>query len=119
MTQKDLKWYQKKNGIIIVIILFFPVGLYLMWKHSDWSKKTKLIITTIFFIALIVPKGEQNTSFQNTNSSTKVYGNSTCGYCSKSYKTKDGWSSVMRIVQPSPQGRYCSRKCATEFLKSL
>jgi len=119
MTQKDLEWYQKKNGIIIVLILFFPVGLYLMWKHSDWSKKTKLIITTIFFIALIVPKGEQNTSFQNTNSSTKVYGNSSCGYCSKSYKTKDGWSSVMRVIQPSSQGRYCSRKCATEFLKSL
>ena len=47
MTQ-NLKWYQKKNGIIIVLILFFPVGLYLMWKHSDWNNKTKVIISYSF-----------------------------------------------------------------------
>jgi len=60
MIQKDLKWYQKKNGIIIVLILFFPVGLYLMWKHSDWNNKTKVIITSIFLIGAIFSKTDES-----------------------------------------------------------
>ena len=39
--QNNLKWYQKPNGAIGMLILFYPVGLYLMWKNEMWTKKTK------------------------------------------------------------------------------
>lgn len=48
------KWYQKNISIIVLLVLFFPAGLLLMWKYSNWNKKVKLAITTVFliFIAL-------------------------------------------------------------------
>ena len=56
MKIENLKWFQKKQGIILLLILFFPIGLYLMWKHSDWNKKTKVIVTSIFLIGAIFSK---------------------------------------------------------------
>jgi len=53
-NQTELKWYQKPTGIIILLIVFFPVGLFLMWKNEMWSKKTRWIVTgaiAILFIA--------------------------------------------------------------------
>lgn len=46
--EKKNKWYHKTGGIILWIILFYPVGLYLMWRYSSWSKKWKLGITGIY-----------------------------------------------------------------------
>ena len=45
-NQHKPKWYQTEGGIIALLILFFPVGLYLMWQYPEWSKKTKWIIQT-------------------------------------------------------------------------
>ncbi len=44
------KWYKKTGWIIALLILFFPVGLVLMWKFTTWSKPTKWIITAILLI---------------------------------------------------------------------
>lgn len=48
------KKYKEENWFItLFIILFFPVGLYLMWRYSTWKKEPKWIITA-FFILLII-----------------------------------------------------------------
>lgn len=48
------KWYQKTGWIIALIILFFPVGLFLMWKYTDWKKPVKFAVTAfILFFAII------------------------------------------------------------------
>ena len=112
------KWYQKDQGIILLCVFFFPVGLYLVWKKSDWTKKNK-VITTVFVIILIVVSqlSDQSTStYSSTTGSNSTYssGKSTCAYCSKTYNTKDGWSTVARVIQQSPNGVYCSRKCAVD-----
>ena len=44
------KWYQKTGWIIALLILFFPVGLFLMWKYTNWKKTVKGIITAIILI---------------------------------------------------------------------
>ena len=44
------KWYQKTGWIIALLILFFPVGLFLMWKYTNWKKSIKGIITAIILI---------------------------------------------------------------------
>jgi len=114
----EKKWYEKDKGIILLLIFFFPVGLYLVWKKSDWTKRNKVFATVC--VALMVgyaqtlPPPPAYSSSNSSHSHTK-----SCGYCGKSYNAKNGWSSVMRIVQQSPQGSYCSRKCATDFLRSM
>lgn len=55
-----MKWYQKPLGIIVLLFLFFPVGLFLMWKYSNWSKQAKWTITGVLavaiFLMLIIPQ---------------------------------------------------------------
>lgn len=46
------KWYQSGLVTILLLIVFFPVGLYWMWKHPRWNKKIKWGITA-FFLLLI------------------------------------------------------------------
>lgn len=48
------KWYQTNIGIVIVILLFFPVGFYLMWKHGTWKTSTYLKIVGAFFLFAII-----------------------------------------------------------------
>lgn len=50
----DERWYEKTGVIILTLILFFPIGLYLMWKYNKtWSTKTKVIISVFFGLAFL------------------------------------------------------------------
>jgi len=49
-----------KNWIVIAwLIIFFPVGLYLMFKHTNWSRKVKTVVAVIFslFAVLLIASG--------------------------------------------------------------
>lgn len=59
-TMSKNKWYQKSWAIVLFLIIFFPVGLYLMWKHSGWSKLVKIIITAFFAFILIFGSGSDD-----------------------------------------------------------
>lgn len=67
-----MKWYQKTWVIILFLIIFWPVGLFFMWK-SNWSKIAKIVITA--FIAMIVfvgcIGGSSNSNSTNTNQNKK------------------------------------------------
>lgn len=54
------KWYQKTWGIIALLILFFPVGLYLMWKHASWNKTAKWIVTGVLVFFVFVDVFSEN-----------------------------------------------------------
>jgi Bacterial Ig-like domain (group 2). len=49
MIEMPQKWYQKSWVIIVLLVVFFPVGLALMWKNHSWKKSIKIVITTVFF----------------------------------------------------------------------
>ena len=49
-----MKIYEKTWFIIVMLIVFFPVGLFFMWKYSNWNKVVKIIISVIFGLMLIV-----------------------------------------------------------------
>ena len=54
--EQQKKWYQKTWGIILLLFLFFPAGLYFLWK-SDFSKKSKLVWTVIIGILVLYSMG--------------------------------------------------------------
>ena len=64
----ELKWYQKPTGVIIILLFFFPVGLYLMWKNEIWSKKTRWIVTGTIALAIIANADTKNTSNKSSDS---------------------------------------------------
>lgn len=47
MSEKK-NWYEDSSAIIFMLIFFFPVGLYLMWKYAKWNQNTKVVISVVF-----------------------------------------------------------------------
>jgi hypothetical protein len=45
----DQMWFT-----IIMLIIFFPYGLYLMWKKNKFNKTIRIIITLFFVICFII-----------------------------------------------------------------
>jgi hypothetical protein len=66
------KWYDKTWLVIVLCIIFFPVGLYALWKNQSISKGWKIGVTVV--IALIVlaqiGKDEKGSSTSADNSSS-------------------------------------------------
>lgn len=48
------KWYQQDWAIIVFLVVFFPVGLYLMWKYANWSKVAKWIVTASIGVLVVI-----------------------------------------------------------------
>lgn len=66
-NQHQQKWHQKPNSIIVLLIIFFPLGLYFMWKNEIWPIKTRWIITSVFIFAVILNAGNKNSSKTDGN----------------------------------------------------
>lgn len=49
----DKKWYQKTIPIIGLLIFFFPIGLFLMWKYTNWHRGIQWVVTGLFAIFVI------------------------------------------------------------------
>lgn len=77
MITEKTKWYHKTGGVILLLVLFFPAGLYLMWKYTNWNRKVKWAITGFFALMAIIqastpaPKTDTQTS-TSTQTSTKT-----------------------------------------------
>lgn len=66
--QKQEKWYQKTLWIIVLLIVFFPAGLFLMWKYSTWNKWVKISVSAIFALSFIIAMvSEENTTTQTND----------------------------------------------------
>lgn len=66
------KWYKTTGGTIALLIFFFPIGVYLMWKYTSWNKIVKWIITAIFVFILLtsVLSGRSSQNTTSTQSTT-------------------------------------------------
>lgn len=95
--QKEVKskFYKKTWFIILMLIIFFPVGLFLMWKYSNWNKYLKIGVSIFFVIAYIiglidstVPKEVPNVINESAhNASSKL---KDIGFSKIVLKDKDG-----------------------------
>lgn len=54
-----MAWYDKKWVIILALLIFFPIGLIMMWRAPSFGKKTKVIVTVLFAL-IIIGGGNQN-----------------------------------------------------------
>lgn len=51
--EKGIPFYCQSWFIIMMLFIFFPVGLFLMWRYSSWNSKAKFIVSFIFLAAVI------------------------------------------------------------------
>ena len=73
-----MKFYEKDWFIVLMLIVFFPVGLFLMWKYSKWHKKTKKIISAIIAVMVVIAifsdgsEESKNIETKNTNAEVET-----------------------------------------------
>jgi hypothetical protein len=66
-TATTQQWYDKIWLVILLCILFFPVGIYALWKNKSISKGWKIIVS-IIVISLIIISGFSESEESNSNS---------------------------------------------------
>lgn len=64
-------WYEKTWLVIILCIIFFPVGLYALWKNSSISKGWKIGVTVIIALIVIANIGDKDKTNSNSTTSTE------------------------------------------------
>lgn len=52
--QENKKWYENTGLVLFLIIIFPPVGLYIIWKTLDVERSTKWYIIIVFTALVIV-----------------------------------------------------------------
>jgi hypothetical protein len=61
LTEQKSVWYEKRSIVILWLIFFFPVGLYGMWKSSQFSDMVKWIVTCSFGVLFVFSSaGDKN-----------------------------------------------------------
>lgn len=73
-TSTEKKWYDKTWLVILLCIIFFPIGIYALWKNQSISKGWKIGITTLIAIIVIVNLADDDKKgeFSSDNSSKKI-----------------------------------------------
>lgn len=69
------KFYEKTWFIVLILILFFPIGLVLVWTNKHWTQKGKIIATVIVAVILLfglLGGGESDTTTTSTTVDTTV-----------------------------------------------
>lgn len=47
-SMKDVVlWYERPSYVLSFLILFFPVGLFLMWRNLKWNPVVKTILSVV------------------------------------------------------------------------
>jgi hypothetical protein len=56
----ETRFYAKRWFILLMLVLFAPVGILLLWKFGKFSRTTNFVLTAVFsiwFIIILIPKG--------------------------------------------------------------
>lgn len=58
------KWYDRGVVVFIVMGVFWPVGMYALWKSSLFSKGVKIFATIIIVIPILLSFGQDNIPYE-------------------------------------------------------
>ncbi len=78
MEQK--KWYNNKILTNLLLIIFFPIGLYALWKSQTIAKWWKITATVLIALIVIANLGNDNKSSSNNSISTDNSKEENCNY---------------------------------------
>ena len=121
------KWYQKDWGIFTLLILFLPVGLYILWKKSDWSSSKKITVTSCFALLFLIGLIFEPDNTKSNFSPGQTY--SFAGYpngCNSDYGCMYQWyidfeqtKATFYSKKDGDNYKYCRRDVAYIYNKEL
>lgn len=58
------KWYDKKWLVILLLVVFYPVGVYALWKNKGFSLPAKVLLTAILavYVSIMYVYGPETTN---------------------------------------------------------
>lgn len=65
-------WYEKTWLVVILCIIFFPIGLYALWKNSSISKGWKIGVTVFFGLIVIANLANKEETQENKITNTET-----------------------------------------------
>lgn len=112
------KWYDKTWLVIVLCIIFFPVGLYALWKNQSIAKGWKIGITVVIALIVIASLGDDK---KTSNSSNSASSNSTENSQSSDSKTAeaDNAPTYAKIGDEITIEHFVYRVNDVRFAKSL
>lgn len=66
-----IPWYKRNSAIITLLIIYWPCGIYLMWKHGKWSNKVKWSVTGAFTIMCVIGLANHQETATSIKSNTQ------------------------------------------------
>jgi len=57
-----MKWHENSWAAILFLVVFFPVGLFLMRKYQHWNQKARFIVTGAVALVCIIVVVSNNTT---------------------------------------------------------
>jgi S1-C subfamily serine protease len=54
--RQSVKWYLRKRFVMLMLFLFAPFGIILLWSGSKFKRSTRIILTLIFAAAFVFTK---------------------------------------------------------------
>ena len=113
-------WFEKKPVIIGLLIFFFPLGLWGLWKSSLFQRTTKILVSALFVVlgavALSTSNNEEKTESaepldgMESASAGKLQGKRDLGDLQKLERSSEEWSLLHRELvlaaqNPHPVGQ--------------
>ncbi len=89
-------------------------------KAKSSKKGLFVIIAIIVVFGAIFGNKKPSSSSSSSSSSYSSSSQVKCGWCGKSFDKGSGYNTLMRMInQPEAEySHYCSRKCASDFLRN-
>jgi len=77
MTEEKKKpFYGRGWFVVLVLLLFYPIGVVLLWAATDWGKKSRWVLTVILGLLFLIRIGgeteEAEIQEDDTNASEEV-----------------------------------------------
>ena len=82
-------WYEKTWLVILLCVIFFPVGLYALWKNSKIGKGWKIGVTAIIALIVIANIGDKDDKTTTSSSSNNTTSEETT--TEKKPKNESNW----------------------------
>lgn len=54
MSKTKREWFESRKAVYFMLLIFFPVGLYGLWKNESFQHPTKILITAIIGLIVII-----------------------------------------------------------------